>query len=344
MAAGLSISVRKTLTKWLWVVPLICIPFGGLVMPDPAESYHWLGWSWLWIVLSGLIAINSWLHSYLNSSLPWQESPQRRFFLQLILSLLISLILINLSYFLFHKVGLNRTPDQDQFYVMNVYSLIFLVPLVSAQVVSYLFAQWKKTTLLTEKLEQENIQTRLESLRSHLDPHFLFNSLNILSSLIDKSGDDAQDFLASFSDVYRYVLKNKGESLVPLKTELEFLESYLHMIQVRFKNQMEIKLEYGKDAGKWLIPPLALQMLVENAIKHNKASESQPLRLEVIQEADQMVVRNNIRLLTRKVESHGTGLGNLIGRYRYFTDRTVEVYADKQTFEVRLPLIQRTEE
>ena len=343
MGAQPSISYREVLAKWLWIIPLIVIPFGVWILPEPAESYHWLGWTWLWIVLSGLIAINSWFHSYLNRTLPWQDSPQRRFFLQLLLSLLISLVLINLSYYLFHKVGLNRIPDQDQFYVMNVYSLIFLVPLVSAQVVSYLFAQWKKTTLLTEKLEQENIQTRLESLRSHLDPHFLFNSLNILSSLIDKSGDDAQDFLASFSDVYRYVLQNKGESLVPLKTELEFLEAYLHLIQVRFKNQMNIRLEPGKNVGKWMIPPLAMQMLVENAIKHNKASESQPLELEILMETDQMVVRNSVRLLNKQVESHGTGLGNLMDRYRYFTDRSVEVYSDDQVFEVRLPLIQRKE-
>lgn len=334
---------RELLKKWLWTLPLLMIPSGLFLLPQPTEFYHWVGWTWLWGILSVLLAVHSWLHKYLNRIVPWDDSPQRRFFQQLSISLLISLALMNFSYFLCHSLAFDRIPDQDQVYVMNVYSLIFLVPLIFSQVVSYLFAQWKNTALLSEKLEQENIQSKLESLRSHLDPHFLFNSFNILSSLIDKSGEEAQDFLASFSDVYRYVLRYKGESLVPLKTELEFLESYLHMIQVRFRDQMEMNLSPPHDVAKWMIPPQALQMLVENAIKHNKASESQPLTVKIFQDQAYMVVWNSVRLLSNRMESHGSGLSNIMDRYRYLTDQRVAVLRDECSFEVRLPLIQRTE-
>lgn len=328
----------------MWGIPLLMIPMGQWLLPIPRSTYHWMGWLWLWSALSALIGLNQLIHHWLNARLPWQNSPQRRFFSQLLLSLIGSLCFVNLSYFLFQKVGMNSSPTTDQYYVMNVYSLIFLIPLISAQVVSYLFALWKQSTLVSERLEQENIQTRLESLRSHVDPHFLFNSLNILSSLIDKSTDDAQDFLASFSDVYRYVLQHKNESLVPLRTEWNFLEAYLHLITVRFRDQMKMTIQTPADIGRWMIPPLAIQMLVENAIKHNKASEKQPLILEIFSENEQVIVRNTRRPNPRPAHSHGSGLENLRSRYGYLTDRQVVLHQEENIFEVRLPLIQRPEQ
>ncbi len=333
----------KKLFPWIWLFPLLLIPVGEWLLPTPRAAYHWMGWIWLLTSLASLIGLNQLIHQRLNRRLPWQDSPQRRFFSQLLLSLGSSLLLLNLSYFLFQKLGMNTSPTADQYYVMNVYSLIFLLPLISAQVVSYLFALWKKSTLISEKLEQENIQTRLESLRSHLDPHFLFNSLNILSSLIDKSPDDAQDFLASFSDVYRYVLQHKNEALVPLRTEWNFLEAYLHLIRVRFRDQLKVEIDTPTDMNRWMIPPLAMQMLVENAIKHNKASESQPLVIEIISNNTQVVVRNNRRPNPRPAHSHGSGLNNLRSRYSYLTPLAVEILENDDTFEVRLPLIERSE-
>ncbi|MDP5172749.1 MAG: histidine kinase [Bacteroidia bacterium] len=329
---------------WMWVLPLFPgILLGLLILPSPTEHFHWVGWAWLMVVLSLLILSNQLLHRWFNRLLPWGDAPQRRFFTQLIASLAMSLVLMNLSYLLFQKIGMQTTPDADQVYVLNVYGLIFLLPLISAQVVSYIFALWKKSALLSEKLQQENIQTRLESLRSHLDPHFLFNSLNILSSLIDKSQDDAQEFLGSFSDVYRYVLKNKQESVVPLRTEWAFLESYLHLIQMRFSEQMVIELSAPDDMNAWALPPLALQMLVENAIKHNKASERQPLHLEIFAEKDVLVVKNNRRPNPKKENSHGSGLANLKSRYAYLTERPLEVIETEEHFVVRLPMLQKTD-
>lgn len=333
----------KKLFPWIWLFPLAMIPLGEWILPTPRAAYHWMGWIWLLTSLASLIGLNQAIHQWLNNRLPWQDSPQRRFFSQLLLSLSSSLLLLNMSYFLFQKLGMNTSPTADQYYVMNVYSLIFLLPLISAQVVSYLFALWKKSTLVSEKLEQENIQTRLESLRSHLDPHFLFNSLNILSSLIDKSPDDAQDFLASFSDVYRYVLQHKNEALVPLRTEWNFLEAYVHLVGVRFRDQLKVEITKPVDIGSWMIPPLAIQMLVENAIKHNKASENQPLVLEIFSENQQVVVKNNRRPNPRPSHSHGSGLNNLRSRYGYLTSISVEIIQNDDTFEVRLPLIERPE-
>lgn len=334
---------QKLLAR-IWVLPLFPgVLLTPLVLPSPMETYQLLGWAWLLLNLSALIGVNQWLNHWLHRHLPWETSAQRRFFVQLITSMGLSLLIINLSYYLFQQFGLSTTPEADQFFVLNIYGLILLVPLLCAQVVAYLFVLWKKSTLLTERLEQENIQTRLESLRSHLDPHFLFNSLNILSSLIDRSQEDAQEFLASFSDVYRYVLQNKSESVVPLRTEWAFLESYLHLLQVRFRDQLQVELEPPSDMGKWVIPPLALQMLVENAIKHNKASERQPLRIEILADEDTLIVKNNRRVHLAPQNSHGSGLHNLRSRYAYLSRRQVQIEETEEEFVVKLPLLERKE-
>ena len=335
---------RARLLAWGWLLPLLPgWPMGYWVLPSPAARFHWVGWSWLMLVLALLLLLNQWLHQWLQRRLPWQDAPQRRFFIQLLSSLSLSLLLMNLSFWLFHRLLLQNTPEPDQFQVLNGYGLIFLVPLVSAQVVSYLFALWKKSTLLTERLEQENIQNKLESLKSHLDPHFLFNSLNILSSLIDKSPKDAQEFLASFSDVYRYVLHNKEASLVPLRSEWTFLEAYLHLIRVRFRGQIHIELQPPEAIHTWVIPPLALQLLVENAIKHNKASDRQPLRLSIRAEGDYLLVENNRRPQSRNSAGPGIGLANLRSRYGYLTHKPLVIEASEDIFLVRLPLIERKE-
>ncbi len=335
---------RARLLAWGWLVPLVIgSPLGNWVLPVPTARFYWVGWSWLMLVLALLLLLNQWLHQWLQQRLPWQDAPQRRFFIQLLSSLSLSLLLMNLSFWLFHRLMLQNTPEPDQFQVLNGYGLIFLVPLVSAQVVSYLFALWKKSTLLTERLEQENIQNKLESLKSHLDPHFLFNSLNILSSLIDKSPKDAQEFLASFSDVYRYVLQNKEASLVPLRSEWNFLEAYLHLIRVRFRDQIHIELSPPEAIHAWLIPPLALQLLVENAIKHNKASDRQPLRLSIRAAGDYLLVENNRRPQSRNSSGTGIGLSNLRSRYGYLTHKPLVIDASEETFLVRLPLIERKE-
>ncbi len=139
------------------------------------------------------------------------------------------------------------------------------------------------------------------------------------------------------------MLQHKQESLVPLRTEWRFLESYLYLIQVRFRQQIRIDLTPPPDMNGWMIPPLALQMLVENAIKHNKASERQPLELEVYADGERLIVKNTLRPKPKADPSHGSGLNNLRSRYRYLSQQEVLVLQDEHHFIVNLPLIETTE-
>lgn len=326
---------------WLWTL-LLGLVVAPWLLPEAPERYHYVGLGWLVGVFVLLVLLNQGIHFGMNRYMPWSRSPQLRFFSQLALSLGLSLLLLNGTYWLTQRMLLHISPEPHQYYMLNLFSLVFLLPLMSAQVVSYLFVLWKRSALLSERLKQENIRTRLESLRNHLDPHFLFNNLNILSSLIDSSGEDAQEFLASFSEVYRYVLQKKGESLVSLREELAFIEAYLYMLEVRFRDQLRIDLRQPPDLDRWQVPPLALQTLVENAIKHNKASNRHPLHIEIFPEQDHMVVRNNLQPHDQPRSGSGTGLANLKSRYSYLTNAELQLYQDESSFEVRIPLLPKS--
>ncbi|WNJ17287.1 histidine kinase [Pontibacter sp. G13] len=297
-----------------------------------------MGWA-LTVIL--LLWVGIWgLSRLLDVRLPWSENTLRRFFIQLLLSTLYSLLVINLTYWMFMRIFQDVTPLMEQFLVLNVYGLILMAPIFSVNVVMFVMMKWKQSMLLSEKLKQENIQSRLESLRSHVDPHFLFNSLNILSSLIDKDADAAQDFLSSFSEVYRYVLKNKQEELVPLSRELQFIDAYVFMLRQRFRDQMQIEMDIPPAANRKMIPPMAVQMLVENAIKHNKASDKQPLLIRMYVEDGYLIVQNTYRPLAKKPAGANSGLDNLRKRYGYLSSRDIEILPIEDYFTVKIPLLE----
>lgn len=183
------------------------------------------------------------------------------------------------------------------------------------------FNRSRRTLLIAEKLEKENSQIRFETLKSQLSPHFLFNSLNVLSSLIKKDSDKAQDFIDEFSSVYRYTLDVIEKPVVELREELDFAKSYLYLQKIRFDNS--VTTEINVDASKlyYLVPPLALQTLLENAFKHNKASIENPLNIKIFIEDDALFVVNNLQPKFKSPDSKGVGLSNLYKRYELLGEK-----------------------
>lgn len=255
------------------------------------------------------------------------------------MGIMYSLLCINLSYWLFKFLFLGVIPEGNQLIVLNVYGLFFILPVISAHVVIYTMMQWRKSMVYSESLKQEQVKSHLESLKSHLDPHFLFNNLNILSSLIDLDQERAQEFLGSFSEVYRYVLRQRGEELVPLHQELEFLDAYLYMLRQRFPTQIHLELMLNPEDKHRFLPPLALQMLIENAIKHNKATDSSPLNIDIRSEGGRLIIRNNLQLKSASGPGANFGLSNLHKRYEYLANENIEVEQTEHFFQVTLPLI-----
>lgn len=196
-----------------------------------------------------------------------------------------------------------------------------------------------KASFRKEKYGQERTQAQLETLKNQISPHFLFNSLNALSSLIYIDEDKASRFVDGLSTIFEYVLQNKDKDLVPLKKELEFAEAFFYLLKIRFRENIKLQIEIPALHLDFRLPPLTLQLLIENAIKHNIVSKDDPLTIDLFVEEDYLVVRNKLQLRETPSDSTGVGLKNIIRRYEYLTSRPVEVVRTQEDFTARIPLL-----
>lgn len=209
---------------------------------------------------------------------------------------------------------------------------------VSLHFVQHLREQQKKV-IAQQTFKAGAASAQLDALKSQLDPHFLFNSLNVLTGLIEENPIKAQDFTAGLSKVYRYVLEQKDKEWISVNEELDFARTYLQLLQMRFENSLMVELPETSFGSDVKIVPLSLQLLIENAVKHNEASSLKPLNIKVYQSGEQLLVVNNFQPKENLGRSSGFGLTNIRQRYALFTDRPVEVVQTAQSFRVALPLL-----
>ena len=182
----------------------------------------------------------------------------------------------------------------------------------------------------------------LQAIRSQVNPHFLFNNLNVLSALVMTKNEEANEFIEAFSSVYRYILNHQEEELVPLQQELDFLEPYIFLLEKRFGEGVRIEKNIPDSYTQYYVVPIALQILFENAIKHNIVSVHLPLVIQVtVDQNDHIVVRNNLQQKTPAEASTMTGLSNISKRYELTMGRQIRIHQDHDYFEVALPLIQK---
>ena len=189
------------------------------------------------------------------------------------------------------------------------------------------------------ELKQEMVASRYSSLKSQISPHFLFNSLNTLTSLMYEDRDLASDFVTRLASCYRYILDNREQDLVSLSKELQFLDSFIFMMTVRHKSAIEISTDIEESKQALLIPTLSIQMLVENALKHNYYSKEHPINIYIYVKNDYLVVENSLRKRKDSEESTQLGLSNIKKRYSYYTDDAVIIEENSELFKVQIPLI-----
>ncbi len=192
-----------------------------------------------------------------------------------------------------------------------------------------------------ENLEKQQLLNEIALLKIQVNPHFLFNSLSILSSLVRVNPDLSEQFIDQLSRSYRYILEQKEQSLVTLRTELEFIKSYSFLLKIRFENKFDLRFDLPDEVlDQYKIAPLTLQLLIENAVKHNRMSAKEPLIVEVFSENNQtLIVKNRLQLRTTPASSTGVGLQNIINRYALLTDRPVWAGEREDEFVVRVPLL-----
>ncbi|MFP4059156.1 MAG: sensor histidine kinase [Bacteroidales bacterium] len=203
----------------------------------------------------------------------------------------------------------------------------------------YYVKQYQSTLVATEKLMRENTESKWAALVSQVNPHFLFNSLNALHTLIPKSPEKAQQFVRKFSNIYRYVIDVKDKTVVQLKEEMEFAENYLFLQKIRYGTNLNIRTKIEAEKMTWYIPSLTVQLLIENAIKHNEISEENPLTIDIYSGNYHLVIKNNLQPRKEFMESHGTGLHNLKERYRLITQSEPVFYVENNYYLAIIPLL-----
>lgn len=233
-----------------------------------------------------------------------------------------------------------RTP----FYKTVWFPVLIGLLLVTALVFFYRFRLNKQKQILTletkaESLEKEKTLVQYESLKQHLNPHFLFNSLTSLRSLIKTDSKTAAGFLDGMSKVYRYVLKSGEQELVRLQNELEFVKTFTELQKIRFKEGLEVNIDVNESYFNKYIAPVTLQNLVENAIKHNTADKDSPLIIDIFIENDFIVVRNNLQRYRIVETSNKKGLASIQTLYRYYSDKLMEINDDGKYFTIKIPLL-----
>ncbi|MNS45156.1 Sensor histidine kinase YpdA [compost metagenome] len=198
---------------------------------------------------------------------------------------------------------------------------------------------YQENKVTQQKIIAGTANAKFESLKNQIDPHFLFNSLNVLSSLIEENPDNAQRFTTSLSKVYRYVLEQKDKELVSVEDELSFAKTYMNLLKMRFENSLFYELPTENINPEAKVVPLSLQLLLENTVKHNVVSEQKPLHIRIFIDKDYLAIQNDLQKKEVLQDRQGVGLQNIVNRYGIITDRKVKIEEDEKNFTVRIPIL-----
>ncbi len=270
-------------------------------------------------------------------------SAARRIILCLTISLIVANIIIFLEWKLFNALFYHCTWEEERVRIFENQMLATVLVIIVSLVfeIGHYINQLKITVAEKERLEKENMRSQLESLKTQISPHFLFNSFNALLSLIDSDKEKAKQFLLELSKVYRYVLEQKDNLVVELKDELKFINSYIYLNKIRFGVNLLFETDIDAENLSKFIPPLTLQSLVENAIKHNIISENKPLTIKITNEKEMLIVTNNLQSRSEKIISTGIGLNNLKERYFLLGNKAPEFGIINNEYIAKIPLIEK---
>lgn len=272
--------------------------------------------------------------------LPWQKNPIKHLLLEIgfvsIYTLIISLLIMAIVRISASDTLCQKYSFWENYLISNAISLT--ISFIHEGL--YFFDQWKKSYIRSEVLEKENLISQFETLKNQINPHFLFNSLNTLITLIEEDQNTAVEYTQKLSDFFRSILQTNNQSLIQLDEELEIIHTYFYLQQKRYGSNLQLVSIVPDQYLSTMIPPLCLQMLVENAIKHNIISTAQPLVVHLnITENNYLTVSNNLQARIEPQNQTGIGIQNVKNRYRFFTDKPVEIIRTSTHFTVALPLL-----
>ena len=275
---------------------------------------------------------------------PWVENPRRTFIVATIGTLIATTIVWLLIVYLWIGIISGKLPPFSEWRESLHFSSWIFSFIITVMVSSILHGRnfltgWKQTLLEAEKLKKEQAIAQYETLKSQVNPHFLFNSLNVLTTLVHKDADVAEQFINQLSKVYRYILESRAQEIIGLDEEMRNLEAYVFLMKIRFGGNLQFDNQLIDNTKSYKVAPLTLQMLVENALKHNEISKLHPLSISVFFDNNFIVVRNNLQLKTNQNDSTGIGLSNIKSRYEFLSAQPISVSEEDGFFTVKIPVI-----
>lgn len=323
----------------LLLIPLVGIVISGVFLLTYGSDT--LGMSFLLILHGITMTAGLWLGCmaivmFLWKKFPWEQAPVRHLLLEILLILLYTVIFSSMLVYIENEFVELPRPGNLGMDVFVTILITFFVTSIHESV--FFYQQWKYNFSKSVRLEKDNIEARYDALRAQLNPHFLFNSLNSLTTMVEEN-KEAVDYIRNLSEMLRYMLNSGEKELVLLRDEIAILQKYINLQKIRFQENLEIEIDVDEKLYHLAVPPLSLQMLVENCIKHNIISSEKPLKIAVESNRESISVLNNLQKRDG-VQTSGQGLKNLSGRYRFFTSKTVQVSQNDKNFKVTIPLLQ----
>lgn len=287
---------------------------------------------------------HSFIFTLLDRTYSWQNHPWKRAISGSLAIIIYAVLAYAIVSLLMARIVYGNWPENPLLWgVKTSYVAIIVSFAVSIVFLSIGFFQsWKNSLLEAENYKAEMLRYKYESLQNQINPHFLFNSFNVLSDLVYEDQKKAVNFISQMSQLFRYVLDSRDKELVPIAEELDFISSFAYLLQTRFEDKLSIQIDV-ESTGDELIVPMTLQLLIENCVKHNEISASKPLHIHIFRDDTTIQVANKLQPKLVGDRSRGTGLNNLVQQYSFFTKRQIIVNETHQDFVVKVPLIKTSD-
>jgi sensor histidine kinase YesM len=341
------LSFKPTKSQWLSllvIMPFICFLLINLLFKGN-QLHDVRVWLFAFPVIYVLGIVSWWLQlqvmHWMRKALPEMRQTTIRLLLTGLIHFIIRSALFIFIFYAFDAVNfLGYQLNMDNLKLALYCAVAMVLIGTSMWEADFSMMQWKKSTSQKEQMEQLTLHQEFEALKGQVNPHFLFNCFNTLSSLITEDRKQAEVFLDELSKVYRYLLRNNEDGLSSLQTEIRFIDSYYKLLKTRHGEAVILNIDVDKKYEQYLLPSLSLQLLIENAVKHNTLSKAKPLHIDIFTTSgNKLVVSNNIQLRIKKAISHGVGLQNIRSKYELLKQPGFQILDEGANFSVVLPLM-----
>lgn len=303
-------------------------------------NHFLIAFSWSFAICATQWLGHGYIFAYLDKKISWIEQPVKRAIWGLVSLVIYSAIAFYIIQILLYFIVNGKLPDITPAWLIgNIFypvAISFVVTITFTAI--GFFGAWKKSFIEAEKLKTQMIAYKYEVLRNQINPHFLFNSFNVLSDLVFEDQDLAVKFIQQLSRLFRYVLDSRDKELVKVSEEMDFVRSFVYLLSIRMENKLEVDIDVESAADEMIVP-VSIQMLIENAVKHNEASEAFPLSIKIRREGDFITVSNALKLKNVDDDTTRLGLSNLKQQFAFFTEKPIGIEKSGTEFSVSLPIV-----